>query len=113
MTTSVPPRPDVLMITPAIDGLKIGSTETLTAVVLSGDGTLRTVVASWSSDAPDIVALGSDGRVRGVSLGKTTIRAKFEALAQDRAMRVVPDYEGTWSGEYRRLVTETGWPAAS
>jgi hypothetical protein len=91
----------VLTITPAIDALKIGSTETLAAVVLSGDGTRRTIVPSWSSDAPEVVAVGDDGRVRGVSLGKTTIHASFQALSAVQPMSVVPDYEGTWSGDYR------------
>src|SRR5436190_18666651 len=68
----VPRRPDLLMITPAIDALKLGSAETLTAAVLSGDGTERTVAASWSSDGPNVVAVSDDGRVRGVGLGKTT-----------------------------------------
>jgi len=39
--------------------------------------------------------------VLGVSLGTATIRATFEALSAQRSLRVVPDYAGTWSGEYR------------
>jgi hypothetical protein len=99
--SSLPPQPDALTITPAIDALKLGSTQTLTAVVLSGDGMRRTVAASWSSDAPEVVAVGDDGRVRALSLGRATITTNFETLAAAQPMRVVPDNEGTWSGEYR------------
>jgi hypothetical protein len=101
--SSTPPQPDALAIEPTTDALKIGSTATLTAVLVSGNGARRTVPASWSSDAPEVAAIGEDGRVRAVSLGKTTIRARFEALSAVQPMRVVPDYEGTWSGQYRVL----------
>ncbi|HEV8339705.1 MAG TPA: hypothetical protein VGR25_08620, partial [bacterium] len=99
--SSTPPRPDILMITPGADALKLGSTAMLTSVVVSGDGMRRTVAASWSSDTPEVVAVGDDGRVRALSLGKATITARFETLTAAQPMRVVPDYEGTWSGEYR------------
>jgi hypothetical protein len=105
--SSLPPQPDALSITPAIDALKLGSTQRLTAVVVSGDGTRRTVAASWSSDAPEVVAVSDDGRVRGLSLGKTTIHTKFESLSADKPVHVVPDYEGTWSGGYR--ITNCTW----
>jgi hypothetical protein len=98
--SSLPPQPDALTITPAIDALKLGSTQTLTAVVLSG-GMRRTVAASWSSDTPEVVAVGDDGRVRALNLGRATITANFETLTAALPMRVVPDYEGTWSGGYR------------
>jgi hypothetical protein len=99
--SSLPPQPDALTITPAIDALKLGSTQTLTTVVVSGEGMRRTVAASWSSDTPEVVAVGGDGRVRALSLGRATITANFETLTAAQPMRVVPDYEGTWSGEYR------------
>lgn len=104
--SDVPPRADVLMITPTIDAVEIGTTETLTAVVVSGEGTRRTVVAFWSSEAPEVAAVSDDGRVRGVSLGKTAIHASFQALSADQPLRVVPDYEGTWSGAYRIVKCE-------
>ena len=94
------PGADVLTITPAVDAVKVGSTVTLAAVVVSSDGTRRSVAASWSSDAPGVVAVSGDGRVSGISLGKSTIHAKFEALSADQPMRAVPDYGGTWSGDY-------------
>jgi hypothetical protein len=99
--SSTPLHPDVLLIEPSIDWLGLGSTETLTAVVVSGNGSRRTVAASWSSDTPEIVAVDDGGRVRGVSLGKTTVHASFQALSAAQPIRVVPDYEGVWAGSYR------------
>lgn len=96
-----PPRPDVLMITPAIDGLKLGFMERLTATLVAGDGTRRTVPAVWSSDASNVASVSDEGFVRGLSLGKATVRASFEALSALQAVQVVPDYEGTWSGRFR------------
>jgi hypothetical protein len=100
LPSSIPPAPDVLTIVPPVEGLKLGSTQMLTAVLVSGDRTRRTVPASWSSDAPEIATVSDDGRVRGISLGKATIRATFEALSALQQLRVVPDYEGAWSGKY-------------
>jgi uncharacterized protein YjdB len=79
------------MITPPIDTLKLGSTEALTPVVVSGNGGQRTVSASWSSDAPEVISVSDDGHVRGVSLGKATIRATFQALSALQPIEVVPD----------------------
>lgn len=98
---TIPPQPDVLTIAPAIEGVKLGSTQALTAILVSGNGTRRTVPASWSSDAPEVASVSDDGRVSGVRLGKATIRATFEALSALQPLRVVPDYQGAWSGEYR------------
>jgi Bacterial Ig-like domain (group 2) len=101
LPSSTPPQPDVLTLVPAIDALKLGATEALTAVVVSANGSRRTVIASWSSDAPTVAAVDDGGHVLGVSLGKTTVRASFQALSAAQPVRVVPDYQGRWSGEYR------------
>jgi hypothetical protein len=98
--SSPPPQPEVLVIEPAIEMLTLGATNTLAAVVVSGDGARRTVAASWSSDAPEVAAIAGDGRVKGITLGRTSIHASFEALSAVRPLRVVPDYGGTWSGGY-------------
>jgi hypothetical protein len=96
-----PPQPDVLLIVPTIDVLKLGASEALTAVVVSANGSRRTVIASWSSDAPTVVAVDDHGHALGVSLGKTTVRASFQALSAAQPVRVVPDYQGVWRREYQ------------
>jgi hypothetical protein len=96
-----PNQPDTLTIRPAIESLKLGQEEALTAAVVSGSAAPRTVPASWSSDAPDVAAISEDGRLRGLHLGKATIRATFQTLSAVQPLRVVPDYGGTWEGRYR------------
>jgi hypothetical protein len=112
--SSLPPPPDILVIEPAIEMLTLGSTGTLAAVVVSADGGRRTVAASWSSDAPEVAAIGSDGRVKGIVLGRTTIHASYQSLSAVRPLRVVPDYGGTWSGEYLlKKCTRVAGPGSS
>jgi Big-like domain-containing protein len=99
--SSTPPQPDILVITPAVEGLKVGETTILAAELVSGSGAHRTVPASWSSGTPDVAAISEDGRVRALRPGKATIKATFDALAALQPLRVVPDYGGTWDGRYR------------
>ena len=99
-----PPGPDVLVIMPALSGVKLGATAKLTAVVRSGSGSGQPVAASWSSDAPDVATIQSDGQVYGARLGGTTIRASYEALTASLPLRVVPDY----CGQLERVVSGDG-----
>src|SRR5437016_1346479 len=73
--TASPSRPDVLVIASAADALKLGSDAALTAAIVSGDGARKVVTATWSSDAPDVVSIQSDGHVFGSRLGRSTIHA--------------------------------------
>jgi hypothetical protein len=65
---------------------------------VSPNGPRRTVRAAWASDASDIVTVSTEGEARALKLGKTTIRATYEALAAAGSIRVVPDFEGAWKG---------------
>jgi hypothetical protein len=94
------PRPDTLTISPSMDAIKLGETQSLSAVVVSGGDVRRPVSAAWSSDAPAVAAVSDDGRVRAVSLGSTQIHATFQTISAVEPLRVVPDYTGSWSGEY-------------
>jgi hypothetical protein len=99
--SALPPRPDELVIAPPIEALKMGEREELAALLVRGDGTRVAVPATWSSDAPQVASVSAEGRVLAVGLGTTTIRATFEALSAQQSLRVVPDYAGRWSGQYR------------
>jgi hypothetical protein len=94
-------QPDVLVIVPSVEGLKLGATQVLTAVLVSNGRPGHTVPASWTSDAPGVVAVSEDGRVRAVSLGSATISANVGERSAKQSLRVVPDYDGIWSGDYR------------
>jgi len=61
------------------------------------------VTASWSSDAASVAAVSPTGQVAGLRTGQATIRASYESWVTSRALRVVPDVEGTWAGQYRTV----------
>lgn len=90
-----------LTIVPALDVLRVGQAETFTAVLLSGDGTQRWVDAAWTSDAPTVAAINSDGTVSALSPGAATIRATFQQYRAELPLQIVPDVKGTWVGTYR------------
>lgn len=94
------PASTALRIVPAIDALKVGTSETLTAQVSSGSGGGETVVATWSSDAPSIATVSEDGRVTAIGLGRATIHVTYQTMSTGLAILVVPDFSGTWSGKY-------------
>jgi len=60
-------------IVPDKDTLKINQKDTLKAIVMPVDATTKSVV--WSSNDPAIAFVSSDGVVRGMSQGTTTITA--------------------------------------
>jgi Bacterial Ig-like domain (group 2) len=98
---SAPPGTDVLVIQPSLSGIALGASATLTAVVTTGGASGRPIVASWTSDAPDIARIQANGRLDALQFGEATIRATYETLAATLPLRVVPDYTGNWSGRYR------------
>ncbi len=100
--SAIQPRPDMLAIEPALDGLTLGSSQVLTAVIVSGDGKRRTAAVSWMSDVPEVVTIDANGRISGARLGRSTIRAQSDAFSASLPLRVVPNYAGSWSGEYRQ-----------
>jgi hypothetical protein len=105
------PTPTVvaLALSPATDLLKIKSTEKFAATATLTDGTPRSVLANWGSDAPGIAAAAGDGTVTGVGSGEVTIFAEYEGLRATRRLRVVPEYAGSWIGTYRTTAcVETG-----
>jgi hypothetical protein len=94
-----PPPTNVFTIEPSLGGIKVNSVVTLTAVLNSVGGSRHNVLALWSSDAPDILAV-DEGRVRGVKVGRATVRAAFEGMSALQSLQVVPDFEGEWHGTY-------------
>lgn len=110
-TPAPPPSPTLtsLAISPATDMVRAGATETLAAIGTFSDGSVQTVLATWSSSATGIATVDASGRVTGVSNGQTTITASAEGMQATRQMRVVPDYHGRWEGNWRIVAcTETG-----
>lgn len=82
--------------------LRIGATETFTATAAMSDGASRPVSGGqWGSDNPAVATVEpTTGRVTGVGSGTATIYVDYQGRRGTKLIRVVPDFQGTWSGSY-------------
>lgn len=64
------------------------------------DGTSKTVMPVWSSDAPSVATVNG-GLLVGLLAGEATIIADYEGRRATRKIRVIPDFGGSWTGGYR------------
>ena len=55
----------------------------------------------WSIAPAGVALIDQHGRVSPVSIGTATLTAKYGDKTASRAIRVLPDYAGSWSGEFR------------
>ena len=92
--------PVSLTISPSTDFLKLRASEALTAVATMTGGTTETVTATWSSDNAGVASVDASGRVTGSGSGQAGISAAYSGLTALRSLRVVPDYQGRWSGNH-------------
>lgn len=99
--TTPSPGTSRLAITPQPDFLTVGTSLTLEARLTEGTSPPRLVPADWSSSDGRVVAVERTGRVTALASGTTTIRAVFSEDAATLAVRVAPDYAGTWTGPRR------------
>jgi len=91
-----------LAITSSTDLLKINQSETFTLTASMSDGSTRTVAGTWRSDSPAVASVESNGRVTGAGSGETAISAESNGQrAAPRTIRVLPDYQGRWNGDWR------------
>jgi hypothetical protein len=103
-STTPTPAPTVtaLAIASTTDLLKINQSETFTLTATMSDGGTRTVTGTWRSESPAVANVDPSGRVTGVGSGETAISAESSgARATPRTIRVLPDYQGRWSGDWR------------
>jgi hypothetical protein len=95
------PTPTALAISPSTDLLTIKAVETFSASATYSDGTSRTVQAAWTSDNTAVATVdASAGRATGVGPGEATVAAAYQGMEVTRLLRVVPDYDGKWSGSH-------------
>jgi hypothetical protein len=103
-TTPTNPSPQpgatTLAITPQTDFLTIGTIAPLQATLTDSSGS-RVVAADWSVDDGRIAGVDRQGRVTALASGTTNIRAAFQQRTATLAVRVAPDYSGSWSGPMR------------
>jgi hypothetical protein len=99
--TSPTPGTSRLAITPQTDFLTIGTAIVLDARLTEGTSPPRSVPADWSSSDGRVVGVDRTGRITANGAGSATIRAVFGADSTSMAVRVAPDFAGTWSGQRR------------
>ena len=108
----LPSSPDIpAVITPTVqsitvtsnsDLLYIGESETFTATATMSDGSTKTVTGgAWSGDNPSVATVGaSTGEVTIVGSGTVNISVAYNGKTGSKAIRGLPNYQGTWSGTY-------------
>ena len=84
------------------DLLYIGTSETFTATATMSDGSTKSVLGGvWSADNPNVATVGSGtGQVTIVGSGMVTIIVHYEGKYGSKTIRGLPNYQGTWSGNY-------------
>lgn len=63
--------------------------------------TLATDGVTWSIEPADIARIDQSGRVSPLSIGTATVTAKYGDKTGINPIRVLPDYSGNWSGQFR------------
>lgn len=103
--TPVTPTPTTasVAITPATDLITINGTAAFSATATMSDGTTKSVTGTWASDATAVATVDSSGKVTGIAPGQATVSVTYDNVKGSRTLRVVPDYQGNWSGEYTVL----------
>jgi hypothetical protein len=100
-TPNTPSAPTVtgLSVSPLPDLLRISATQQLTATATLSNGTSSVVQATWSTDAPTIVAV-SNGLIAGLTPGQADVFADYQGQRATGVVRIVPDYAGPWRGAF-------------
>jgi hypothetical protein len=93
------PTPGTLTITGQSDFMTIGAAVTLQATL---SGTPPTVVsADWSTDDGRVAGIDRSGRLTAHGSGTTNVRAEYQGNSATIAVRVAPNFAGTWEGRVR------------
>jgi hypothetical protein len=98
-STPTSPSSGGLQITALRPVLRSGETTTLT--VTGSNGTPVTT-ANWSSSDSSVLTVSSSGIATATRAGRVTVTATSGSSTGSIALRVVPDYQGTWSGGLAR-----------
>jgi hypothetical protein len=90
--------------------LKVGQTSQATATATLSNGATQAVTSGWQSDAAGVATVSAAGLVTAIANGTATISISSDGRQGQQALRVVPDYDGSWSGIYLvTSCTETGY----
>lgn len=94
--------PTSVAVGPTTAGLiKVGDDQAYTATVHWSDGTDTVETAAWSSDNSGVATVDGTGKAHGVNSGEATLIAATTGHGTGTLkIRVVPNYQGTWTGDY-------------
>jgi hypothetical protein len=88
----------VTVTLPAI--AKVGESQQASATAARSDGSSQAVSAGFQSDAPSVASVTDGGLVTGQANGQANIFVVKDGRQGSKLLRVVPDYQGSWSGRY-------------
>lgn len=97
--TPTSPSGGALQITAVRSVLRGGETQALT--VTGSSGTPVTGV-TWTSTDPSVLTMSATGVASAIRAGRVTVTAVSASGTGTIALRVVPDYAGTWTGGLAR-----------
>ena len=104
-TTDTPTTPSTgskrLAISPQPDFMTVGTALPLEARLTDGVAPPRVVPADWSSSDGRVVAVERPGKVTALAAGTTPLKAIFGTDSATLAVRVAPDFAGSWTGPRR------------
>ena len=87
--------------------LRIGQQVRATSTVVLGRGGTQLLTTGWRSDTPAVATITDQGIVTATSSGRAVISVPYAGERRRQAIRVVPDFEGFWTGTFR--VTQCTW----
>jgi hypothetical protein len=98
-------RPVLLSIQPAVTWLWVGESRPLAASIVYSDGTIEGVAPRWSSSNAAAVVVTSDGEVRAVGSGDTSVTASTLGLDASLDLKARVLAAGAWTSRSPTLVS--------
>ena len=92
--------PTSVAIAAGVDLMKLKATGTFGLTANYSNGSAGSVQGAWRSDNPSVATVDTTGRVTATGAGETNIVAEFQGLRATQPLRVVPDYQGRWNGDF-------------
>ena len=82
------------------DFLRIGESADFSIEAVYSDGTRGPMTAQmWECDNPNVAGIAG-GRGTGLAPGRAKLYGRCQHGRAEHAIRVVPDYRGSWAGSY-------------
>ena len=109
-SSTTAPSPTTTAVTVTVSNpVRMGQTAQATGSETLSDGQTRAITSGWLSDAAAVATVTNGGLVTGIANGRATIYVVAGGRQGQEVVRVVPDYQGRWSGGLRvTSCTQTG-----